>query len=126
MRAISETTVKKRHLNFTPLIFIPSFVVIFQLTFTRAAPIISHDNLKWTYDQDSTRALRVTTLTSRLMKDMGIIFEDHCHRRPRPYDEEEEPSNDVHAQKGPYDEEVFHCLETTVKLLEIQEDCDAV
>ncbi|PSN44442.1 hypothetical protein C0J52_23952 [Blattella germanica] len=41
-------------------------------------------------------------------------------------DEEEEPSDEDCAEKGPSSEEAFHCLETTMKWVEQQEECDAV
>ncbi|PSN33173.1 hypothetical protein C0J52_26123 [Blattella germanica] len=42
-------------------------------------------------------------------------------------DEEEEPSDEDCAEKGPSSEEAFHCLETAMKwVVEQQEECDAV
>ncbi|PSN51664.1 hypothetical protein C0J52_09618, partial [Blattella germanica] len=41
-------------------------------------------------------------------------------------DEEEEPSDENCAEKGPSNEEAFHCLETAMKWVEQQEECDAV
>ncbi|PSN48884.1 hypothetical protein C0J52_09662 [Blattella germanica] len=41
-------------------------------------------------------------------------------------DEEEEPSDEDCAEKGPSSEEAFHCLETAMKWVEQQEECDAV
>ncbi|XP_067123781.1 jerky protein homolog-like [Centruroides vittatus] len=43
-----------------------------------------------------------------------------------PCDDEEEPSDDNHAEKGPSSEEAFHGLETAMKWLEQQEECDAI
>lgn len=43
-----------------------------------------------------------------------------------PCDDEEEPSDNDRAEKGPSSEEAFHCLETAMKWLEQQEECDAV
>ncbi|PSN40283.1 hypothetical protein C0J52_22089 [Blattella germanica] len=39
---------------------------------------------------------------------------------------EEEPSDEDCAEKGPSSEEAFHCLETAMKWVEQQEECDAV
>ncbi|PSN51445.1 hypothetical protein C0J52_08992 [Blattella germanica] len=41
-------------------------------------------------------------------------------------DEEEEPSDEDCAEKGPSSEEAFHCLETAMKWVEQEEECDAV
>ncbi|PSN40487.1 hypothetical protein C0J52_05238 [Blattella germanica] len=41
-------------------------------------------------------------------------------------DEEKEPSDEDCAEKGPSSEEAFHCLETAMKWVEQQEECDAV
>ncbi|PSN56241.1 hypothetical protein C0J52_00377 [Blattella germanica] len=38
-------------------------------------------------------------------------------------DEEEEPSDEDYAEKGPSSEEGFHCLETAMKWVEQQEEC---
>lgn len=43
-----------------------------------------------------------------------------------PCNDEEEPSGDDRAEKGPSSEEAFHCLETAMKWLEQQEECDTV
>ncbi|XP_023214516.1 jerky protein homolog-like [Centruroides sculpturatus] len=43
-----------------------------------------------------------------------------------PSDDEEEPCDNDHAEKCPSSEEAFHCLETAIKWLEQQEECDAV
>ncbi|PSN32121.1 hypothetical protein C0J52_26854 [Blattella germanica] len=39
--------------------------------------------------------------------------------------EEEDPSDEDCAEKGPSSEEAFHCLETAMKWVEQQEECDA-
>ncbi|PSN33438.1 hypothetical protein C0J52_17959 [Blattella germanica] len=41
-------------------------------------------------------------------------------------DEAEVPSDEDCAEKGPSSEEAFHCLETAMKWVEQQEECDAV
>ncbi|PSN39324.1 hypothetical protein C0J52_23598 [Blattella germanica] len=41
-------------------------------------------------------------------------------------DKEEEPSDEDCAEKGPSIEEAFYCLETAMKWVEQQEECDAV
>ncbi|PSN56479.1 hypothetical protein C0J52_08436 [Blattella germanica] len=41
-------------------------------------------------------------------------------------DEEEEPSEEGCAEKGPSSEEAFHCLETVMKWVEQEKECDAV
>ncbi|XP_067136916.1 jerky protein homolog-like [Centruroides vittatus] len=43
-----------------------------------------------------------------------------------PCDDEEEPSDDNRAEKGPSSEEAFHGLETAMKWLEQQEECDTI
>ncbi|XP_067140340.1 jerky protein homolog-like [Centruroides vittatus] len=61
---------------------------------------------------------------SQILSDDEIIAsvidnQDSCN-------DEEEPNNADHAEKGPSSEEAFHCLETALKWLEQQEECDAI
>ncbi|GBM00881.1 hypothetical protein AVEN_257385-1 [Araneus ventricosus] len=51
---------------------------------------------------------------------VGVIdYQDPC-------DDDEEPSENDRAEKGPSTEEAFHCLETVIKWLEQQEECVVV
>ncbi|GBM41863.1 hypothetical protein AVEN_110984-2-1, partial [Araneus ventricosus] len=55
----------------------------------------------------------------RTLKSLPVSdYRDSC-------DDEEEPNNNDRAEKRPFSEEAFHCLETAMKSIEQQEECDA-